>query len=305
MRKTIAVFMALFICGCNTDVRLPNYRYTEPPEDREPEYETETLSGTYEVHIYEAENTCRTIVDGEDRLNAWDWMNVLDQRQEDIDGHAVNIGVVGLGWLDVAVAANGEFEDTEEFEESANHIVGILTPDEVTAIITLSAINAESGEIACSVVLEIDGYLLFERAGDAEMAGSGETEEAGYKTISGLYETDVVNTMSSCEAGFRPWRMLIWVPVMVQERFEDGSCIVNLSLNMGMRMMLTIGSLPVAADGTVDAPGVIAGTLTPDELALTINVYVLTPEFTCLMVFETNGIPIFDRAIPPERFEDR
>ncbi|MEA3272727.1 MAG: hypothetical protein U9P90_03615 [Patescibacteria group bacterium] len=286
-----AVILALLVCGCNPDVNLPNYRNTETEEPA-----PTTLSGIYEVRFYEVEDTCAVRDNKADSIDALVWLVVTTQEQIEDDGFIVNLTVAGLEWYQVEVAPDGTMENLKTFDNGrTSHIVGTLTPDEVIATITLYSPNSPTGEVDCRATYEINGYLLFERATNDEDDEFYPWEQQN-KTVSGFYDIHVVQTVSSCDANFRPWQAWTLATVIEQERLADGSRMVNLYLNL-WTAMLSIQGLMVDPNGEINIVSMylsLSGTLTPNQMTFSVELNSLGAQ-VCFLFYEIDGHPLLER----------
>lgn len=301
MRRAMGVFALLMIIlfACDYDVRLPNYRNIDMDADideiePEPEPAPETLSGIYEVNIRETENSCSYSDDHkEDRLDIQVWMTVITQSANEDGSLSVNLFLGNLSWYMVDIAPDGTFDHTETLSSNTtSNIAGILTPEEVSATIILEYSDT-TNDFECHVVYEIEGELLFERANDEEDEG-GEGEE---DSLNGIYETQVVQTLNSCD-GSAPWRATTWATITGEENLEDGSSLVNIFLNL-WTAHISIENLFIGENGIITFMGLyssITGEINPDYLTLSIHLYIISDTHSCSIFFEVNGYPIIERA---------
>lgn len=303
MRGILFTILVLFFCGCFINPNLSNHRNVSANAD-EPESESapapETLSGIYEVNIRETENTCNSPENT--RINGWFWMTVITQERTEDDGFIVNISVASFSWFRTGVMPDGTIDTTTEASyDSSRNIVGILTLDEITATITMDSLFTPESANACHIIYELDGYLLFERAvrdsNDAQDNGDNGVERS---SISGVYEIHVSQILNSCNSGvnYSIWDVWSWANVMMRERYEDDSCLVNILLNF-WTSELSIQKLPVAVDGSVDfATGnsVVAGVITLNRLDLSIEQYYWLGENICAVFYVASGYPLLERT---------
>jgi len=214
-----------------------------------------------------------------------------------------------LVWVGVEITPDGIIDAENLTEESLIQISGILTLEEITATITLNPLNEETNETLCYMTLSVDGYLLFERnTSPGENPETIDTENSTENSyLSGIYETDVVQTMDSCDAEFKPWRAHTLTSITAQGQMEDGNYLINIHLNLWMAQ-IDIQNMLIAPDGTVNINGanfIINGSLAPDRITLTSHMYIFLTDRTCMLLFEISGQPLYERSGIPERFENR
>ncbi|NQU83233.1 MAG: hypothetical protein HQ536_00830 [Parcubacteria group bacterium] len=306
MRKFLLIFVTLFAYGCGPYPQLPNYRDMDTDESELdpviilvpalvplPATTPETLSGIYEVTLREIENTCSPDDEEEDIIGMQLWMTVITQNKNEDGSLSVNINLGGLAWYGVDVAPDGTFEDTETLsEEAIGDISGILTPEDVVALITVNLSDTET-DFQCRIVYEIEGNLLFERASTEEEYDEDEENNS----ISGIYETQVTQMQNTCD-GSTPWRVTTWANVMLTEKLEDGSFLVNMSLDLWI-VSISVRNLFVDADGIISSGSLniaLIGELTLNHLNLFVNFDIITETRRCSIVFDVKGYPIIERV---------
>lgn len=149
-----------YACGCAPDVDAPD---ADTGDADVAEDEFQTISGIYETHVFETEDTCDE--DEEHRIDGMYWLIVNVQEYRDDGSYLANVSLSDLAWYDAEVASDGAVDAEENvYGIWTNSLVGLLTPDEIVATVTVTTMDW-NGEPMCHVVYELEGYPLFERDG--------------------------------------------------------------------------------------------------------------------------------------------
>jgi hypothetical protein len=132
---------------------------------------------------------------------------------------------------------------------------------------------------------------------------------ASYDTLDGIYRVHVAETLDTCDAESEFISRWDWLLVTVQERRQDGSCLVDFSLaDLGWynAEVNSLGVFEVKANAFVNSSEKMYGTISPEEIYATIELQIFNyfdGSLACETIYNVEGYKLFATLPPPDDME--